>query len=205
MIQIKNIIICITGTMTSGKAALKYFLVDRGFKAIRHSQLLVQEGKKLGYDMTNKNNSSKVSVLLRKKYGLDILSKTSATEIRNQERYVICPIRYSRDLKFFKDRYNALIIFTDAPFEIRYRRTKLKNIEEKLTIKEFKKIDNFEQDPTGKDKKYLPDINSCRKLSDEIIINNKSLDYMNQKLEKILRKYRIPDLEDTDTYEDFDV
>jgi dephospho-CoA kinase len=205
MVKAKNIVICITGTMTSGKAALQYFLVNRGFKAIRNTTPILEEGLKRKLDMSNRQNWIDLLVEMRKKKGLEVLAKQSAKEIKLDERYVICPIRHPADIKFFKKNYHALIIFIDAPFETRYKRTLLKELGSKLTINEFRLKDDLENNPTVNDKKYLPNVGECKKLADEIINNDKSLNDLNEKLEKILRKNKIPDMEDTGVFEDFDM
>jgi dephospho-CoA kinase len=205
MVQAKNIIIGITGTMTSGKGALKYFLVHRGFKSIRNTSLILAEGLKKRVDMSNRDNWLDLVVELRKKQVMEVLSKESEKNIKENNRYVICPIRHPADIKYLKDKYNALIIFIDSPYKMRYRRTLLKGLGSGLKEGDFKKKDEFEYSPTSKDKKYLPNISKCKKLSDEIIINDKSLNDLNKKLERILRKYKIPAIEDTGAYEDFDM
>ncbi len=205
MVQAQNIIIGITGTISAGKAALRYFLVDRGFKSIRLTRPIFEEGLKRKIDLSNRENWINLDIELRKKNGMNFLAKKATKRIKEKERYVICPIRHPTDIKYLKDNYNALIIFVDAPFKTRFKRTFLKELGGGLTEKEFKSKDDCENNPEGKDKKYSSNISACKKLSDEIIINNKSLNYLNQQLEKILRKYKIPDLVDTTTYEDFDM
>jgi len=205
MVKAKNIVIGITGTMTSGKAAIQYFLVDRGFKSIRFTRPILKEGLKRKDDMSNRKNWLKILVELRKEKGMDILARYASDKIKENERYVICPIRDAVDIEYLKKKYNALIIFIDAPFETRYKRTFLKELGSNMTKDDFKKKDDFEIKPTGKDKTYLPNIGECKKLADEIIMNDGSLNELNEKLEKILRKYKIPDLIDTDSYDDFDI
>ncbi len=205
MVKAKNIVIGITGTMTSGKAAIQYFLVDRGFKSIRFTRPILKEGLKRKYDMTNRKNWLKILVGIRKENGIDVMARYAANKIKENERYVICPIRTPIDIKYLKKKYNALIIFIDAPFEVRYKRTFLKELGSNITKAEFRKKDDFENNPSGKNLKFLPNISECKKLADEIIINDGNLNELNEKLEKILRKYKIPNLIDTDSYDDFDI
>lgn len=205
MVKAQNIVICITGTMTSGKGALQYFLIDRGFKAIRHTQPILDYGLKKKLDMKDRANWFKSVATLRKKFGMQVLAKKADEKIEEEERYVICPIRNPEDLKYFKNKYNALIIYVDAPVDLRYKRTYLKELGVSMTREEFEKKDKFEYDPKGEDRKYYPNIRKCKEMADAIIINDKTLNDLNTELEKVLRKYKIPDLIDTDSYEDFDV
>lgn len=205
MVKANNLVIGITGTMTSGKAALRYFLVNRGFKSIRLTKPILDEGLRRKLDMSDRKNWVDLDVELRRKKRIDIFAELASKHIKGSTRYVICPIRHPADILNLKRKYHALIIFIDAPFETRYKRTFLKELGSGMSKEEFKKKDESENNPTGKNKKYLSNISECRKLSDEVIINNKSLNYLNQRLEKILRKYKIPNLEDTSTYEDFDM
>lgn len=205
MPRAQTLVIGVTGTMTSGKAAIRYFLVDRGFKSIRHTHSILREGLRLGKEMSKRENWVEVGVKMRKEKGIDILAQLSAKKIKEGERYVVCPLRHPADIKFLKEKYTALIIFVDAPFKTRYIRTLLKEQGAGLTEKDFKRKDEVENAPSGKDKKFLTNINACKKLADEIIMNDKGLSLLNQKLDAILRKYKIPDIEDTGAYEDFDI
>ena len=199
----KTLVIGVAGTMTSGKAAVEYFLVSRGFKSIKMTEPILEEGMKRKLDMKDRSNWLKIMVEMRKKQTKSILAEIASQQIQEDERYVICPIRYSEDIKYLKKQYDSLILFIDAPTPLRYRRTFLKAIELGMTESEFKKKDSFERNPTGKDKEYLSNVEACRKLADEVIVNEGSLDILNQKLDAVLRKYHIPDIEDTGAYEDF--
>jgi len=201
MVSTKNLIIGITGTMTSGKGALEFFLVNRGFKHVRLTQPIIDYGISLKSDMTDRSKWQEIIIDFRKKQGLDILAKKASEKFEEGERYVVSPIRNPEDIKYLKKNYNALIIFIDAPFEDRYKRTFLKDLGRPLSKEEFKEKDDSENEPSGENKKYFPNINECKKLADEIIINDGTLNDLNEKLDKVMRKYRIPDVYDTDIYE----
>lgn len=205
MARANTLVIGITGTMTSGKGAIRYFLIDRGFKSIRHTRPILKEGLKRKLDMTNRQNWLDICVELRKRKGHEILAKQAEKKIKEGERYLVCPIRHPADITYLKKKYNALIFFIDAPFDKRYTRTFMKELGAGLSKEQFKQKDEFEHNPSGKDKEYLPNLNACKKLSDEIIINKGSLTKLNQDLQKILFKYKIPDIEDTGAYEDFEI
>lgn len=208
MVDAKRIIIGVTGTMTSGKGALQYFLVNRGFTYIRNTAPILEEGLKNKIDMKDRENWLKILVDLRKKNGMEVLAQEAEKEMdQNDEsdRFVVCPIRHPADIKYLKKKYNALIIFIDAPFDMRYRRTLIKELGSGLTKEDFKKKDELENNPTGNDAKYLPNIEECKKLADEVITNDKTLNNLNVALDRILRKHNIPDLEDTEAFEDIDV
>ena len=200
-----KLVILITGTMTAGKAALKYFLVDKGFKYIRHTDPILQEGLSKKIDMKKRENWIKVLVDMRKRDGNEVLSKLADEKVKDGDRFVICPIRHPEDIKYFKKRYNTIIIFIDAPFDIRYKRTFLKEMGSTLTKEEFKKKDDKENNPNGIYKEYLPNINECRKLADHIINNDSSLNDLNKDLEDFLRSKGITALIDTGAYDDFEM
>lgn len=191
--------------MTSGKGAVRYFLIDKGFKSIRHTKPLLDEALKKGIDVKDKNKWVRLATELREEKEIDFLAKKSAEQIEENERYVICPLRHPADIKYLKDKYDAIILYIDAPFDTRYKRTLMKEFETGLTIEEFKKRDEQENSPTGDDKKYKININECKKLADEIVMNDGSINDLYQRLEDILRKYQIPSIEDRGQYEDFDM
>lgn len=191
--------------MTSGKGAVQYFLVDRGFQYIRNTEPIFEQGQKQKLDMADRSNWINIVVDMRKKHGNDILAKKASKVIEEENRYVIAPIRHPADIQYLKKKYNAIIIFVDAPTLTRYKRTFLSERGGGMTKEEFMKRDAAECNPTGKDKEYLPRVSACKKLADEVIINDGTLNELNTKLEKILRKYNIPDIEDKGYQEGFDV
>ncbi|MBU0976645.1 MAG: hypothetical protein ABIE03_02255 [Patescibacteria group bacterium] len=203
--QAGTLVIAITGTMTSGKAAVKYFLVDKGFKYIRHTDPILQEGLKRKLDMKDRQNWIDVLVDMRKKSGLEVLSQLATKQITEGERYVICPIRHPADIKYLKKKYDALVIFIDSQFDTRYTRTFLKELGGGMTKAEFKQKDDNENNPSGADKKYLPNIAACRDLSDIVIDNDASLNDLNKNLTKFLEKRQITDIVDTGTFDDFEI
>lgn len=190
--------------MTSGKDAVRYFLVSRGFNSIRLTAPILKEGLKKKYDMSDRKNWLLLLKALRKKEDLDTLARKAAKKIKDDKRYVICPIRHPADMKYLKENYRTIIIFVDAPYKTRYRRTFLKELGAKLSESEFKEKDRKEHKPTGDDKEYLPNMSECKKLSDEIIVNDSSLNELNVKLERIMRKYKIAEIEDKGYLEGFD-
>jgi len=143
MARAKTLVIGITGTMTSGKGAIRYFLIDKGFKSIRHTRPVLQEGLKRKSDMSDRANWLKLTVELRKKKGFDVLARLASDKIKEGERFLVCPIRHPSDIKYLKEKYNALIIFVDSPFKSRYTRTFMKELGGGLTEEEFKKKDEF--------------------------------------------------------------
>jgi dephospho-CoA kinase len=205
MPRAKTLVIGITGTMTAGKAAIRYFLIDKGFKSIRHTRPILKEGLARKLDMSDRQHWLDIVIEMRKKRGMDVLAQLATEQIKEGERYLVCPLRHPADIKLLKKKYNALILFIDAPSKMRYTRTLMKELGSGLTEAQFIKKDKFEHNPTGADKKYLPNIAACKKLADEVLINDGSLTELNKKLETILRKYKIPELVDTGAYEDFEI
>ncbi len=201
----KTLIIVISGTMTSGKGAVQYFLSSKGFKSIRFTRPVLHEGLKRQLNMTEKKNWEKITIEMRKKHGKDILARMASKLIKPGERYVICPVRYSVDIQYLKEKYNPIVIFVDAPFEKRYRRTFLKDPSINLSLDDFKKIDQNEKYPKDPDREYKSNIEECRKLKDVEINNDGTLNDLNAKLETILRKYNISEVKDDGVYEDFEM
>ncbi len=205
MSNTKPLVIGLTGTMTSGKGAVQYFLVDRGFTYIRHTEPIFSKGEEKGLDMSDRKNWIKIAVEMRKEKGKEVFAKMAADRIKQDDRYVIAPLRYSEDIKYLKDKFDAIILYIDAPLETRYKRTFLSEKGIGMTKDEFMKRNDFECNPTGDDKELLPNVSKCKDLADEIVINDGSLNELNEKLEKIFRKYKIANVEDKGYQEGFDV
>lgn len=205
MARAKTLIVGITGPMTSGKGAVRYFFIDKGFKSIRHTKPLLDEAAKRKVDVKDKEKWINLATELRKEKGLDVLAKLSEEQIEEDERYVVCPLRHPADIKYLKEKYDAIIIYVDAPFDTRYKRTLMKEFDAGLTEEDFKRRDDEENSPTGPDAKYKININECKNLADEYIMNDGPINELYKKLEDIMRKYSIPEMQDTGQYEDFDM
>ena len=81
----------------------------------------------------------------------------------------------------------------------------MKEITKGLTKEEFTQKDKTEFNPKGKNKKYLPNMTKCKELADETIYNDGSLNDLNAKLERILRKHKLPDIEDNSHMDDVEM
>lgn len=199
------IVICITGTMASGKGAVQYFLINKGFKHIRITDPIFEEMKLKKLSPNERKNWVNIDKEMRKKSGKDALAQIASKKIEQGERYVVCPIRHPEDIKYMKKNYKAKVIFVDAPIEDRFKRTYYKEVPSSMTLEEFKKRDDAENNPSGEEKEFLTNINECKKLSDFIIENKGTLNQLNNEVDKIMRSIGIPDTQDESIYEDFEM
>ena len=69
MVKSNTPVIIITGPMSSGKGALNFFLINRGFFFIRHTKPIFERGLKENLDMNDRKNWLDIVVRMRKKMG----------------------------------------------------------------------------------------------------------------------------------------
>lgn len=188
----KTIVILMTGPIASGKGAAKYYLVNKGFSHIRLTDPIIDEIEQQRLDPTERENWLKVAVDMRKKNGKSVLAEMASKRIKDGGKYVIDPLRYPEDIKFFKENYDAFTFFIDAPPEVRYKRTYYNPNGYGISKEEFKRRDDREMNPSGKDKEFLPNINECKELSDFVVENDGNLDHLNERLDGLMQKLNIP-------------
>ena len=180
-------IIGVVGPFCSGKDSIGEILAEKGFEVISTPDILRQEMKEKGIELTRKNLQEYVRNM-RKEFGLAYPSNKVAKKIKEGKNYVIQGLRNDaegRELKKLKDFY---LVAIDAPEEIRFTRMKARNREkDPVTYEEFKKIEDMElygKGPGG----YGFNIKACMDLADKVIVNDGTLDGLEKKVEELLEE-----------------
>ncbi len=175
-------IVGLTGTMSSGKGEVSLYLKEKGFEYHIYSEILIEEVKKRGFDIT-RENLQKVGNLLREEYGDEsILSKRILEKIKSN-KVVVDGVRNSAEIRELRKSKDFYLIGIDTPQELRFKRLKERNREgDPNTFDEFKKLD---------DKENLglkgQEINKCLKMADFVIINDGSLEDLKKKVDDVLK------------------
>lgn len=177
----KNIrLIGLTGTNGAGKGKVASYLVKKGFQYFSLSDLIREELRKKGKEIT-RDNLIKMGNYLREKYGPDILACRVMKKIKGNS--VIDSIRNPKEIEHLRKQKNFILLAIDAPVELRYERTKKRGRDESAsTLQEFilKEREEMTTDEKGQQ------LRTCLKMADVTIINDGSLEELKKKLEALL-------------------
>lgn len=177
----KNIrLIGLTGTNGAGKGKAASYFVKKGFHYFSLSDLIREELRKKGKEIT-RDNLIKMGNYLREKYGPDILARRVMKKIK--ENSVIDSIRNPKEIEHLRKQKSFILLAIDAPVELRYERTKKRGRDESAsTLQEFiqKEREEMTTDEKGQQ------LRTCLKMADVTIINDGSLEELNKKLEALL-------------------
>jgi len=177
-------IIGLGGSYASGKDTVANYLQGKGFIHYSLSNILREELKRKNKEITRKN----LQILgneLRNKYGPGILAWKTLIKLDQDQNYIISSIGTEGEVEVLKQREGFKLIFVDSPQKIRFERLVSRNREkDPKTFEEFKIIEELESKGGGS---HFRAHNKIKKAANIIIINDSTLDKLNNKLDKILK------------------
>lgn len=141
-------VLCIVGMPGSGKSEAVKFFESRGIPVIRMGDVVREEAKKRGYEITP-DNLGRVSIGLRKEFDDDEIARRCIGKIANMraELVVIEGIRSLSEVEFFKRSFAGELytIAVRSPPKLRFARLKARGRgDDPETWKEFKERDKRE-------------------------------------------------------------
>ena len=183
-------IIGMTGTIGAGKETLTKSLREKGFKYFVTSDLLKEELEKRGVEITRKNMQD-LGDELREKHGADVLMKMLLKKVDVNENSILDSIRNPKEAEFLRNHLdNFILIAVDAPMEIRFERLKSRGKEsDPKTWEEFLKV--AERDLSDKNNPLGQQVGKCTEIADYVLINDKSLEEFEKKIEELIRKMKL--------------
>ena len=177
-------IIGLTGSLCAGKGTVAEFLKQRGFEYASLSDVLREYLDSNGIERTRANLVSTAN-RLRESYGSAILAKWALEKIK-AGKAIIDGIRNPEEVKELRQRPDFFLVAVDAPEETRFKRMLARPRGEKdpKTMREFRKLDKSDKGVGQKDN--AQQVGKCMKMADIVIINDKTLDILHKKCEKML-------------------
>lgn len=174
-------ILGLTGTMGSGKSEIVKYLKSWGFEHYVYSDIIKEIAKKRNIEPTRANLQKLGSDIKKESRNPGILSKQILKKIKT-DKAIADGIRNVDEINELRKRKNVFIIGVTAPQRIRFLRIRKRNrTGDPKTFSEFKKLDNLEN--RGKTKGQ--EINKCLKMADFLILNNSSLEQLNDNIKRI--------------------
>ena len=170
-------IIGITGENASGKDTVANILEEKGFIHYSLSDILREELRKRNKEVIRENLIN-IGNELRKKYSPSILADETIKKLEPNKDYVITSIRNPEEINSLLKQPNFNLIYINAPLKLRYKRYK----KEKISFEQFVKEDKKENSK-GKHEQQL---NSCKKLATIEIVNNSTLEKLQEKVNNVI-------------------
>ncbi len=176
-------ILGITGYLGAGKDTVaEYLLEKKGFKHISLSDILREDLKRQGKEVTRENLVS-LGKNMRDFCGAGILAERALLNINPEEKTVVSSIGTLGEIEALKKSKGFMLIFVDAPIKQRFERIhKRKREKDPQTFAEFSKLEQKE----AKSKTNLREFENTRKKAGIIINNDSSLEALYQKIDKVL-------------------
>lgn len=180
-------IVGLAGYPGSGKNTVAYYLVRKNFFHYSLSDILREELQQRGKEVTRKNLIN-LGNQLRKKHGSDVLAKRVLQKVIFGKNYVISSIANPEEINLFKKRNDFILIFVDAPLEIRQNRIKDREREKDPTKDDdIKKLDAKHSSKSS----YEIQIDKCKEMADIILKNGSTIDDLRKKVDKIIKDLNI--------------
>jgi len=179
----KNImIIGVTGNYGSGKDTVAEILEKRGYTHISLSDLIREELKERGKEITRENLIG-LGNELRKCFGPETLAKLASQKIQKGNNFVLTSIRNPSEVDFFLKRKDFVLVNVVAPIDARLKRLISRNREnDPKTLEELKEKEKRENSK-NKDNQQL---NAVAKKAKIIIKNDRTLEELNEKVNNLL-------------------
>ncbi len=182
-------IIGVTGPVCSGTNTFCDFLVEKGFVFYSYSDILREELRKKGKEITRKNLQD-MGDELRKKMGNGAISKIIISKMRKGENYTLCNLRNLGEVEEFRKLGNFVLVYIDAPEEERFWRMRKRNREnDPKTFSEFKEM-MAREFGRGEEESGLQHL-KVFKMADYKIDNDGTLEDFRRKTEEFLEKIDI--------------
>jgi len=182
-------IIGVCGTVAAGKETLTSYFREKGFVYFETRQIIIEELKKLGLELSRTNMQNWADEQ-RAKFGVGAIMKVMLERAQEDpsKNYMFDSLRNDGEAVFLKENCKDFVLIgVDAPREIRFKRavTRAKSSDPAIW-EEFLKVDerdlNDKENPLGQQTQKLLD------MADFKIINDSDLQRAMKQVEEIYGK-----------------
>lgn len=178
-------IIGLTGKNGAGKGVVADFLRQRGFIYTSLSDVIRNELKKRSIEIT-RENLVRIGNELRNQWGPSVLAERVALDLDHDKNYVVDSIRNPEEAKALKKRKDFVLLFVDAPVELRFERVKARGREnDPQTLEAFTKLEDAERSSANPNHQQL---DQTQILADDFLMNDHSLEKLYEQVIQILKR-----------------
>lgn len=178
-------IIGLTGKNGAGKGAIAKFLQEGSFKYQSLSDEIRSDLSRENIPVSRENMIKK-GISLRKKFGLDILSRRVYSNMDLSFNYAIDSFRNPEEVTFFRQFPDFALMHVDAPIELRFERVRLRNRgDDPKTLESFRKLEECELENPAVEGQQL---NAVIKMADHTLVNNGTPKELHEECRQIIHK-----------------
>jgi dephospho-CoA kinase len=179
-----KIILGITGEMGGGKGTVAKHIEQEHNGGVHRFSAILRDILDRIYLEQSRDNLQKLSTLLRKNFGEDLLSKSVYKDAQKDEHEIVVVdgVRRMDDMELLRKLPNFKLIYVDSDIKVRYERIikRGENSDDaKKSFEEFKKINEDESESQ---------IQDLKNYSDYVIDNNGTFIELYQQVENILKE-----------------
>ena len=189
MINNKKIIIGLAGEMSSGKTTVAQYILEKN-KGVsyRFSAPLTDIAERAHIENT-RTNLQKLSTMLRKGFGEDLLAKILFNDVQKDDSSVIIVdgVRRKEDMVYLDTLPEFVLLFVEAPLKERYLRLIGRNEKADDTTK------SFEEFSKEQNQESETEIVGLKKNAHTVIDNGGDLEALYFQVDNFLKNYATED------------
>jgi len=178
-------IVGVTGFFAAGKDSFAEILVRRGFKHISLSDIIRAEIRRRGAEITIPR-LTEVGNELRRDFGPQVLAERALEVLPAQGDAVVTSIRHGSEVQTLRSRRSFVMVFVDAPIQLRYERNVRRGRGgDPMTVEEFVAAEHTQMRSDDPDSQQL---SVCKNMADFIILNDGSFQEFEEKTDQVLKQ-----------------
>ncbi len=180
-------ILGVTGLNASGKGEFCKYLASKGFIVYSLSDIIREELRKEGKDISRENMIAKGNEL-RKKHGNAVLAERALKKLEKGKNYTIDSIRNPAEVSALKKNNEFSLIYIEAPpIKVRFERA-MKRMRESETLS-FEKFKQEEEQQLNSKDSASQQLLACKALADFTINNDSTLEAFQKKIDELLEGF----------------
>ncbi len=177
-----KLVIGLSGRIGAGKGTIADYLSSKySAESRRFSDILIDLLKRL-HLLPEREYLQKMGATLRSIFGDDVLVKALQKDLEEAQSRIIMVdgVRYPNEVEMLRTFKNSLLLFVDAPPEIRFKRVKKRNEkgEGSIDYNEFLRAENRETE------RYLDEV---KEMADYRFDNSKTFKDLYKQIDKALK------------------
>lgn len=174
-------IIGVTGFFCSGKDTMASILERKGFSHISLSDMIREELRRRGMELTIPNLTA-VGNELRRHFGPGILGQRALECMDFARNWVVSSIRHPAELEALRTRPDFVMVFIEASRRVRYERSLARGREgDPISFAQFAAEEERQMRPSGGDPAAQA-LAACRELADVRLENDSTREEFHEKV-----------------------
>lgn len=176
-------IIVLAGKIASGKGTVSKYLTDKYNASSHRFSAVLRDILSRLYMKHIRDNMLKLSIMLRKNYGEDILAKVMSEDVKKDDNKIIIidGVRRLDDIKYLRQLPEFKLVFVKADMRKRYERITRRGENPDDKSKTF---EEFEKDHQGEAELKIKDLEN---VADVVIDNNSGLEELYEQVDGVVK------------------